>query len=219
MQVRGAVVVIAVCFVRQCLTSTLYASIHTYILTRYQTHNHTLFIFSAPPIGERRFAGPEPPTPWAPARLDATQYGPDCWQVVDPVLNPNVHRMSEDCLSVNVFRPAGVSSKSGLPVLVWLHGGAFQQGGAHRPEYNGQQLAGRGVVVVTLNYRLGALGFLVSRSDGITGNFGLMDQRAALYWVRDNISVFGGVSTACFIAFQTSTAPLYANTKKSSPAV
>jgi acetyl esterase/lipase len=79
-----------------------------------------------------------------------------------------------------------------LPVMVWLHGGAFRSGGARRAEYNGQRLAARGVVVVTLNYRLGALGFLVSSPDGLFGNFGLMDQRAALYWIRNNIIHFGG---------------------------
>lgn len=75
---------------------------------------------------------------------------------------------------------------------LWLHGGAFQQGGAHRPEYDGRRLAERGVIVVTINYRLGALGFLVSSSDGLYGNYGLMDQRAAIYWVHENIEAFGG---------------------------
>lgn len=154
------------CFRRQLILSS-------------NAHTHSIYysIYIAPPIGDRRFAGP------------------DCWQVVDPVMNPQVHGMSEDCLSVNVFSPAGSSSNRRVPVMVWLHGGAFQLGGAHRPEYDGRRLAERGVVVVTLNYRLGALGFLVSRSDGITGNFGLMDQRAALYWVREHIAVFGGVRT------------------------
>ena len=76
--------------------------------------------------------------------------------------------------------------------MVWLHGGAFQQGGARRPEYDGRRLAERGVVVVTLNYRLGALGFLVSSTDGLLGNWGLMDQRAALHWVKENVRHFGG---------------------------
>jgi carboxylesterase type B len=113
-------------------------------------------------------------------------------------MNPtaDVDHMSEDCLYLNVFVPAGQATlRQKLPVLVWLHGGAFQQGGARRPEYDGRRLAERGTVVVTLNYRLGALGFLVSSVDGLFGNFGLMDQRAALQWVQDNIANFGGDPT------------------------
>jgi carboxylesterase type B len=115
---------------------------------------------------------------------------------VDPLVNPaaDTENMSEDCLYLNVYTPAGASSLKNpdVPVLVWLHGGAFQQGGANRPEYDGRRLAERGTVVVTINYRLGALGFLVSSSDGVFGNFGLMDQRAALVWVQQNIRYFGG---------------------------
>jgi carboxylesterase type B len=110
-------------------------------------------------------------------------------------MNPGVSAktMSEDCLHLNVFTPAGQSqSRKLLPVMVWLHGGAFQQGGARRPEYDGRRLAERDIVVVTINYRLGALGFMVSSSDGLYGNFGLMDQRAALDWVSRNIQAFGG---------------------------
>ena len=151
--------------------------------------------YAAPPVGNGRFAPPEPPAPWSPAKLDATSYGPDCWQNTDPMLNPgaDMEQMSEDCLYLNVFTPAGHTSRnSPMPVQVWLHGGAFQQGGARRAEYDGRRVAERGVIVVTLNYRLGALGFLVSSSDGLFGNFGLMDQRAALHWVSDNIRYFGG---------------------------
>ena len=158
--------------------------------------------YAAPPVGSRRFAPPEPPAPWSPATLDASQYGADCWQLVDQ-FNPgaDVAHMSEDCLFVNIHVPAGQeqpssssssSSKKLLPVMVWLHGGAFQQGGARREEYDGRRLAERGTVVVTLNYRLGALGFLVSSPDGLFGNFGLMDQRAALHWIQENIAYFGG---------------------------
>jgi carboxylesterase type B len=166
--------------------------------------------YAAPPVGSLRWSPPEPVTPWSPSKLDATQFGPDCWQLVDPVINPgtDTSQMSEDCLYLNIFTPAGAysaapsfsnnhlnsnSHKQNLkPVMVWLHGGAFQMGGARRPEYDGRQLADRGTIVVTINYRLGALGFLVSSSDGLYGNFGLMDQRAALHWVKENIINFGG---------------------------
>jgi carboxylesterase type B len=168
--------------------------------------------YAAPPVGSLRWSPPEPVTPWSPSKLDATQFGPDCWQLVDPIINPgtDTSQMSEDCLYLNIYTPAGAYStapsstynsnlhsynhhKPNLkPVMVWLHGGAFQMGGARRPEYDGRQLADRGTIVVTINYRLGALGFLVSSSDGLYGNFGLMDQRAALHWVKENIIHFGG---------------------------
>ena len=101
--------------------------------------------YAAPPVGQRRFAPPEPAQPWAPKKLDVSEYGPDCWQSTDPVMNPRIgHSMSEDCLYLNVFTPAGHASRtkqgrlfSGrklLPVMVWFHGGAFQQGGANRAE-------------------------------------------------------------------------------------
>jgi hypothetical protein len=160
--------------------------------------------YAAPPVGSLRFAPPEGAPPWAPSRLDASQFGPDCNQLVDPILNPgaDLKHMSEDCLYLNVFTPAGhvgrsrqgkfMSGTKLLPVMVWLHGGAFQQGGARRPEYDGRRLAERDIIVVSINYRLGALGFMVSSSDGLYGNFGLMDQRCALHWVKNNIEAFGG---------------------------
>ncbi|GMH52033.1 hypothetical protein TL16_g01143 [Triparma laevis f. inornata] len=160
-------------------------------------------LVAAPPVGLRRFAPPEPAQPWAPKKLDAGEFGPDCWQTSDPVLNPRLgNGMSEDCLYLNVYTPAGhasrtkqgrlLSGKRLLPVMVWLHGGGFQQGGANRAEYDGTQLAEKDVIVVTINYRLGALGFLVSIEDGLYGNYGLMDQRAALEFVHKNIRHFGG---------------------------
>ena len=152
--------------------------------------------FSAPPVGNLRFAPPEPPTPWSPAILDGTAYGPDCWQTMDPLLNPAGTKTSEDCLTLNVFVPAGQvvrKRKTLLPVMVWFHGGAFQMGGANRVEYNGKSFVERGeLIVVTVNYRLGALGFLVSSTDGLFGNYGLMDQRAGLDWISQNIHEFGG---------------------------
>lgn len=160
--------------------------------------------YASPPVGSLRLAPPEAATPWAPSKLDASQYGPDCYQLVDPVLNPlaSSNMMSEDCLYLNVFAPAGhvARSRQGkflnptkkLPVMLWFHGGAFQQGAARRPEYDGRKLAERDIVLVSINYRLGALGFLVSSPDGLYGNFGLMDQRAALDWVKRNIEAFGG---------------------------
>ena len=159
--------------------------------------------FATPPVGTLRFSPPSPPVPWSPARHDASRFGPDCHQPLGPE-NPGatVEHMSEDCLYVNVLTPAGHSRRARpgwvaggaapLPVMVWIHGGAFRQGSGAREEYDGRRLAERDLVVVTFNYRLGALGFLVSLEDGLTGNYGIMDQRAALEWVNKNIRAFGG---------------------------
>mmetsp|Transcript_15104 Transcript_15104/g.23448 ORF Transcript_15104/g.23448 Transcript_15104/m.23448 type:complete len:735 (+) Transcript_15104:1-2205(+) len=109
-------------------------------------------------------------------------------------------RMSEDCLYLNIFAPAGFAGKRGkarklLPVMLWLHGGAFMQGSGNRPEYNGIRLAQRDVIVVSVNYRLGALGWLVSSEDNLYGNYGLMDQKLAMQFVKNNIGAFGGNSS------------------------
>jgi carboxylesterase type B len=155
--------------------------------------------YASPPVGTLRWSPPQDPVKWSPHILDASQFGTDCYQIVDPVMNPVAHpdRMSEDCLYLNVFRPAITESEKTsdrlLPVMVWFHGGAFQQGSANRPEYNARRLSHEEqVIVVTVNYRLGALGFLVSRELGLTGNYGLMDQRAAMYFVKQYIRAFGG---------------------------
>ena len=156
--------------------------------------------YAAPPVGNLRWAPPEEPPSWRPHILDATQFGPDCSQVVDASLNPlaDSKQMSEDCLYLNIYTPAGASSfhkhnNNKLPVMLWFHGGAFQQGAAKRPEYDGRRLAqDENVVVVTANYRLGSLGFLVSSELGLYGNYGLMDQRAVLYFVQKHIERFGG---------------------------
>lgn len=154
--------------------------------------------YASPPVGNLRFAPPEEPPSWKPHTLDASRFGPECYQPVDPVMNPlsTAEGMSEDCLYLNIYTPAGASSptrRTKLPVMVWFHGGAFQQGSAKRPEYDARRLAEEEMtIVVTANYRLGALGFLVSSELGLLGNFGLMDQRAVLYFVKKHISRFGG---------------------------
>ncbi|KAL3929594.1 MAG: hypothetical protein SGBAC_012138 [Bacillariaceae sp.] len=154
--------------------------------------------YASPPIGRLRWAPPEEPPSWKPHVLDASQFGPDCHQIPDEVNNPfaSLDTMSEDCLYLNIYTPAGASSltrRTQFPIMVWFHGGAFQTGAAKRPEYDARRLAQQeNVIVVTVNYRLGALGFLVASELGVLGNFGLMDQRAALYFVKRHISKFGG---------------------------
>ncbi|CAJ1932366.1 unnamed protein product [Cylindrotheca closterium] len=154
--------------------------------------------YASPPVGRLRWAPPEEPPSWKPHILDASQFGPDCHQIPDEVANPfaSMDSMSEDCLYLNIYTPAGASSltrRTQFPVMVWFHGGAFQTGAAKRPEYDARRLAQEEhAIVVTVNYRLGALGFMVASELGLLGNFGLMDQRAALYFVKRHIAKFGG---------------------------
>jgi para-nitrobenzyl esterase len=153
--------------------------------------------FAAPPTGPLRFRPPRPAPRWTGAR-DASSFGPAAPQSQRALQLPGleVERTSEDCLYLNVYAPERPAAPR--PVLVFIHGGAFVWGAGSMPLYDGAALAQRGdVVVVTVNYRLGALGFL--KLDGLggerfgaTANAGLLDQVAALRWVRRNISAFGG---------------------------
>jgi para-nitrobenzyl esterase len=154
--------------------------------------DHRLFAgipYAAPPVGPLRLAPPAPAQPW-PGVRDATHTGPRCIQDTSDL--EMGRKTSEDCLTLNVWTPPPSGKKRA--VMVWIHGGAFINGSSGI--YNSQWLATRGdIVVVTLNYRLGALGFLAHPSLGPTGavgNYGLADQQAALRWVRDNIENFGG---------------------------
>jgi para-nitrobenzyl esterase len=147
--------------------------------------------YAAPPTGDLRWRPPRPPASWNGVR-DATQYAPSCPQKPSPFQPPGPQ--SEDCLYLNVSTPT-LNRDARRPVLVWIHGGGFTQDGALN--YDGTKLAETGTVVVTINYRLGALGFLAhpafaSRPGGPAGNYGLMDQQEALRWVKHNIARFGG---------------------------
>ncbi len=156
--------------------------------------DHRLFAgipYAAPPIGPLRWQPPAPAPAWQGIR-DATRTGPRCLQ--DPGGDPEFGRQTdEDCLTLNVWTPPHQNGEK-LPVMVWIHGGAFINGSAGI--YDARWLANRGdMIVVTVNYRLGAMGFLAHpalASGGDVGNYGLADQQAALRWVRDNIADFGG---------------------------
>jgi para-nitrobenzyl esterase len=149
--------------------------------------------YAAPPVGERRWRPPEAPLGWDGVRR-AGEYGPPCPQGAFPGVS-DPRPASEDCLSLNIWVPAE-SSDSALPVMVWLHGGAFVAGSNVR--HDGTALAEKGVVSVAINYRLGPLGFFThplltaeSRTAS-SGNYALLDAIRALKWVQDNISNFGG---------------------------
>ena len=153
--------------------------------------------FAQPPVGRLRFRAPVPPSPWAGVRA-ATTFGPHAPQNSGPItalLGGVDARQDEDCLYLNVWTPDNATRRR--PVLVWIHGGAFEIGSGSQAIYDGARLARRGdLVVVTINYRLGILGRLHLRSVratlDTTANAASLDQLAALGWVRDNIAAFGG---------------------------
>lgn len=152
--------------------------------------------FAAPPIGRLRWRAPQPVQRWKKVLL-ATQYRPACMQTGMYPPDAPVESDSENCLYLNLWKPASPSSRP-LPVMVWIYGGALENGSAAVPLYAGDQLARHGVIVVTLNYRLGVFGFLAlpaltaQSAHHASGDYGLLDQIAALQWVHRNIAAFGG---------------------------
>jgi para-nitrobenzyl esterase len=153
--------------------------------------------FARPPVGELRWKPPQPPENWDGVR-NARQFGPRAMQ--RPIFGDMAFRsdgMGEDCLYLNVWTPAK-SGKERLPVLVYFYGGGFQAGDGSEGRYDGESMAQRGIVAVTVNYRLGVFGFLAhpeltkESPHHASGNYGLLDQAAALQWVHENISAFGG---------------------------
>lgn len=153
--------------------------------------------YAAPPVGELRWKAPEPPSRWKGTR-DASSYGARCMQgeVYDDMVFQD-SGPSEDCLFLNVYTPADATESSKLPVMFWIHGGGYTGGASSEPRHNGDFLPLKGVVLVTINYRLGVFGFLATEdlakeAGGAAGNYGLMDMVAALQWVKANIKKFGG---------------------------
>jgi para-nitrobenzyl esterase len=146
--------------------------------------------FAAPPVGDLRWRAPQPAAPWQGVRK-ADKFAPQCVQSIKP------EATSEDCLYLNVWSPAK-SAHAKVPVLVWIYGGGFSVGGTSVPVYSGEVLARKGVVLVSIAYRMGVLGFLAhpelsaESSQHVSGNYGLLDMISALGWIRKNIAAFGG---------------------------
>ena len=155
--------------------------------------------YATPPVGDLRWKAPEPAAKWKGER-DATKFGAHCAQnpvFPDMIFQDDVKGGSEDCLFLNVYAPATANKKSALPVMYWIHGGGYSGGSGDEPRHNGDFLPLKGVVLVTINYRLGVFGFLATsdlekEQGGSAGNYGLMDMVAGLQWVKDNIKNFGG---------------------------
>jgi para-nitrobenzyl esterase len=155
--------------------------------------------YAAPPVGENRWRAPQPLSPWKGVR-DADRFSPSCIQGPNTPFGPWTSEflllgpVSEDCLYLNVWTAAAAGERR--PVLVYVYGGGFSSGSGDVPVYDGAPLAEKGLVVVNMNYRVGALGFLahsaLTKESGASGNYGLLDQVAALRWVHDNIAAFGG---------------------------
>ena len=156
--------------------------------------------FAAPPVGDLRWQAPQPPAKWEGVR-QAAEFSNACWQTPYPVAaavyQAKLPPLSEDCLYLNIWTSAK-SAKDRLPVMVWIHGGGFTRGFSGTSSYNGEVLARKGAVIVTINYRLGIFGFFahpeLSAESGhhASGNYALLDQIAALQWVQKNIAAFGG---------------------------
>src|SRR5579862_3376906 len=154
--------------------------------------------FAQPPVGDLRWREPQPVRNWTVAR-NADQFGPRCMQRTAPGADYwfRSNGMSEDCLYLNVWVPAK-SENEKLPVLVYIFGGGFQNGDGSEPRYDGESMASRGIVAVSVNYRTNIFGFFVhpeltkESPHHAAGNYGLLDQVAALRWVQKNIAAFGG---------------------------
>lgn len=168
-------------------------------VTQYSVESFKGIPYAAPPVGNLRWRAPQPATSWTGVRV-ADHFAPDCLH--EPFAGddaPLSVKPSEDCLYLNVWRPAGTKAGAKLPVMVWIYGGGFVSGGTSPAIYNGKAFAADGVVVVSFNYRLGRFGFFgfpgLSQADadhGLLGNYGYMDMIAALKWVKANVAAFGG---------------------------
>ena len=185
-------------------TKTKYGQVHGV-----QKDGYTVFRgvpYAKPPVGEKRFCPPEEPACWEGVyKADhfgcvcpQTEHEPDSFYGKEFYLDPEFGmKQSEDCLYLNIWTPANTVDEK-LPVAFWIHGGAFMHGFSHESEFDGAAYCERGVILVAINYRLGAFGFLAhpwlseESGAGRSGNYAILDQIAALKWVKENIAAFGG---------------------------
>lgn len=199
-----ALTLVAGCFVASALLAedgltvkTSLGAVHGKMINSGKVKAFLGLPYAAPPVGELRWRAPEPAASWSGVR-EASQFGARCAQnQLFPDMRFQDPGPSEDCLFLNVYAPAGATAASKLPVMFWIHGGGYMSGASSEPRHNGDFLPLKGVVLITINYRLGVFGFLASQSlakeqGGSAGNYGLMDMIAALHWTRDNIAAFGG---------------------------
>ena len=178
--------------------------------------------FAAPPVGDLRWAPPRPPAKYSSQPREAITFGAACMQTLrsngsgqwtSEFMSPEAPGVSEDCLFLNIWTPAALTGAArpaaNLPVLFWIYGGGFNEGSSSVAVYNGTELAKKGVIVVSVNYRVGPLGFLAhpeltkESPHRSSGNYGLLDQIAALQWVSRNIAAFGGDPTQVTIFGQS----------------
>lgn len=161
--------------------------------------------YAAPPVGELRWRAPQSVIPWEGVKRADTfgfasmQPSPAKGSFYGKEFSPDGRPLcSEDCLYLNVWTPAAGETNAKLPVAMWIHGGGYTRGSGHEIAFDGEKFAQRGVILVSINYRLGQCGFMAhplltaENPDHTSGNYGLLDQRAALMWVRNNIAQFGG---------------------------
>lgn len=187
----------------------------------YANGNGAVFIFKGipyalPPVGNLRWQAPQPLAPWKGIKKCIT-FGPNAMQkppvargvYTTEFLIPSNTPISEDCLYLNVWAPAVKSSSQKIPVFVWIHGGGFNEGSGSVPIYDGESMAKKGIILITINYRLGVFGFFAhpelskESPQHVSGNYGLLDQIAALQWIKQNITAFGGDSLNITVAGQS----------------
>ncbi len=167
--------------------------------------------YAAPPVGDLRWRAPRPVAPWQGIRK-TDQFSASCVQNIVTERKPWTFEfmthgeISEDCLYLNIWTPAKSAAEK-RPVLLWMYGGGNVEGSAAVPVYDGEGLAKKGLVVVTINYRLGVFGFFthpeLTKESDTSGNYGILDQLAALHWVHENIAAFGGDPARVTIAGQS----------------
>lgn len=203
-----------------CSNKNLKQPIHieSGLISGVKSENSDVMIFkgipyAAPPVGNLRWRAPQPALAWKGVRT-ADKFGAAAMQILDRSRLPHTEEfmtqdsVSEDCLFLNLWTPAKTAGDK-LPVLVWIHGGGLTEGAGSVKVYDGEELAKKGIIVVTINYRLGVLGFLAhpeltaESPDHVSGNYGLLDQLAALKWIKNNIAAFGGDPDCATIAGQS----------------